>query len=155
MRIRTLKNKKGFSLLEIVVVLAIVALIMAGVAYSIGAGRKSSKANDVAQKMRTVETGLYEYKSAKGSLPLLATAGAFPAALGPYIPSEITAAFKYKCDSTDNKAVIKTDAMSDATEASDVATRLQNMNICSTATANADKTIDCVLKTFDGSAKCT
>lgn len=153
--LRILKNKKGFTLLEIVVVLAIIALVMSGVAYSINAGKKSSKANDIAQKMRTVETGLYEYKSAKGTLPAQATMGNFPTALGLYIPSEITSIFKYKCDSTTNQAVIRTDAMSDSAEASDTATRLQNMNLCSTATANSDKTVDCVLKSLDGSAKCT
>jgi len=149
------KGQRGFTLIELVVVLAIIALIMLGVVIGISQGRKSGKTQETVSKLRTVETGLYEYKTYKGTLPLLATMGAFPAALNAYIPSDIRSTHQYQCNSTDNKAIIKTPAFSDASEANDVATKLTDQGLCSATSVSAQNEISCTLKTFDGTAKCT
>lgn len=152
---KQLRDSKGFTLIELVVVFALIALVMVGVVYSISKGRQTGQTQKVTSDLRTVETGLFQYKTYKGTLPQQATMGAFPAALNAYVSAELRAVHKYQCDTTNNKAVIRTPAMSSSSEATDVATMLQDSGLCSSAVANADKTIDCTLKSFDGSANCT
>lgn len=151
---KRLKNSKGFTLIELVVVFALIALVMVGIVYSISKGRQSGAAQSTSANLRTIETGLFQYKTYKGTLPAQATMGAFPAALNAYVSPELRANHKYKCDTTAKQAVIETPALASAQEASDIAAILQDSGLCSTATTNANNTIDCILKSFDGSANC-
>jgi prepilin-type N-terminal cleavage/methylation domain-containing protein len=159
--VKSAKNDKGFTLVELVVVIAVIALLMVGVAISVGMGRKAGTTSSGASKMRTIEAGLHEYKTYKGSLPVQATmSSTWPAALNSYVDPDLRGGgaypHGYQCDGTSKTATIRTPAFANATEATDIRSKLVDQGLCdSTSKTTANNEVDCVLSTFQGSAGCT
>jgi prepilin-type N-terminal cleavage/methylation domain-containing protein len=71
----SLKNKKGFTLIELVIVLAIAALIILVVLQAVGAAQKSQRDNARKNKAAQIESYLTEYASntGNGSVPATLT----------------------------------------------------------------------------------
>jgi len=150
-------NQKGFTLIELVVVLALIALIMLGVVIGISSARKAGVARDIESRIRTIETGLYEYKTYKGILPSTTTMELLDniVALRAYVPDEIRSSWGYQCDRTTNQVTVLTPAISSSDEATDVSARLVDKDICSsTSLIPGSNQISCVLKQFNGTAQC-
>jgi prepilin-type N-terminal cleavage/methylation domain-containing protein len=158
--LKLLKSNRGFTLVELVVVIAVIALIMAGVALSIGMGRKAGSVSSAASKMRTIEAGLHEYKTYKGAIPAQAEMSTtWPEALEAYVSSELRAGgaepHGYQCAAATKTATIRTPAFTNAAEAGDVKTKLVDQGLCeSDSTVTAANEVDCVVATLKGTAGC-
>ena len=157
---KDIKNNKGFTLLEFVVVIALAAVIMVAVALLITKGKDSASFSDTNDKLQIVQAGLAERKVYNPNMPLQTTASTtWPAALTPYIPAELRAGgtfpHSYQCNAATNQIVVVTPALQDAAQADAVLQRLKDNNTCSAAsTATAGFAIQCIMKPFDGTARC-
>jgi len=89
---KTLKFQKGFSLLEIMIVLGIIGGIVALVATTVSGGAESAKKKETALHAANVQSGLLRYQQDMGKLPetseglnVLITSPGSPKWGGPYV----------------------------------------------------------------------
>ena len=157
----SIRNNKGFTLLEFVVVIALAAVIMVGVSILITKGKESAAFSDTNGKMQIIIAGLAERKVFNPNMPVQAALNTtWPAALNPYIPADLrvggTAPHAYQCAAGVNNVVVRTPQLQDTQQATAVRQRLIDNGTCTAASpaVTADFRIDCIVAPFAGSASC-
>lgn len=151
---RFLRNSKGFTLLEFVIVIGLAAMLIGVTTLLITKGRMAVNVSTTQERLRIISTGLSEYFLYKNSLPAQATSGAWPSSLENYVESEFRSgdlAHLYMCAADD--VTIQTPAFESANAANAIMTRLVDQNLCTSASLSGTA-INCVLKDFSGIAKC-
>lgn len=157
---KTVRESRGFTLLEFVVVIALAAVIMAAVALLITKGKHSANFSSTNDKLQLIQAGLAERKIFNPRMPLQAASSTtWPNALTPYIPADLrgggTFPHAYQCSSATNQVVILTPVLEDADQAASVLQRLKDNSTCSAASTVSGTAINCILKAFDGTASCS
>ncbi|MBT9168150.1 MAG: hypothetical protein DDT19_01495 [Syntrophomonadaceae bacterium] len=148
-------NNAGFTLIEFVAVVALIAVLAAGAAILIGKARESAALSEVSSKLRTIEIGLTEFFTYRGNLPTQGKWPAgFPVTLHAYISPELRTGgktFDYACGG--NHVWIRTSPLSSPAEAANVATKLRDAGICSHTHLDGLRVL-CILQRFTGNANC-
>lgn len=156
-----IQDKKGFTLIELVIVIALGAMITAGVTVLITQGRQATVTSVAGERIRTIQAGLSEYKMYKGSFPLQAASNTtWPAAIQAYAPADYQAAgaapHGYTCDATSKSVTIRTPAFASAAEGGNARTKLLDSGVCdSTSPAlTAAFEVDCIIPAYKSTAGC-
>lgn len=157
---KPVKNARGFTLLEFVVVIALAAVIMAAVALLITKGKHSAGFSAANDNLQLIQAGLAERKVFSPKMPLQAALSTtWPAAMTPYIPADLRGGgnfpHAYQCVAATNQITIQTPVLEDATQAASVLQRLKDNNTCSATSTVVGNNINCILKAFDGTASCS
>lgn len=145
-------GNRGITFIELLVVFAIVALVIAIVDITC-IGNLSEVQKKIVKDTTAIEIGLLQFEHSKRYLPSQATVGGFPAALNSIDPT-IRANYKYACYNTGNKVIIRVPASLSSGETSRVSTFLVKSGLCSGAVVQVDKTIDCTLRSLNGTVNC-
>ncbi|MDJ0812370.1 MAG: type II secretion system protein [Woeseiaceae bacterium] len=69
----TTRQQRGFSLVELAIVLLIMAIILGGLVAPLAAQRESERANDARDQLRDVEKAIYGFAAVNGFIPCPAT----------------------------------------------------------------------------------
>lgn len=155
-----LRSKKGFTLLEFVVVVALAAVLIGLTAILLTKARGAANFSTTQERIRIISTGLSEHTMFRNSLPAQTNMSAtWPETLSTYIEAEFRAggelAHGYQCDTTTNNVVLRTPAFESQDAAEAIRVRLVDQNICTEASVVADDNrIDCVLRAFADNARC-
>lgn len=155
-----LRSKKGFTLLEFVVVVALAAVLIGLTAILLTKARGAANFSTAQERIRIISTGLSEHAMFRNSLPAQTNMSAiWPETLNTYIEADFRAggelAHGYQCDTTTNNVVLRTPAFESQDAAEAIRVRLVDQNICTEASVVADDNgIDCVLRTFADNARC-
>ncbi len=158
--LRYARNEKGLTLIEMIVVIALVGVFLATVGIMISKGRKASSEGDYSQKIGIVIDGLAEKKMYSKVLPADSAnnngwGAQADGVLFDYIPTELHADWKYDCAA--GVVTVTTPAYDSNDNAKAALTKLKDTNICAAASVvNAvdNKKVDCVVVQFNGSAGC-
>ena len=156
----SIRNNKGFTLLEFVVVIALAAVIMVGVSILITKGKESAAFSDTNGKMQIIIAGLSERKVFNANMPAAAGSTTWPATLTPYIPADLraggTAPHSYQCTAGTQNITVTTPVLQDAQQAAAVLQRMKDNGTCTAAsTASGAHAVQCIVAPFAGSANCS
>ena len=154
---RFLSNRRGFTLIEFVVVVALAAALIGLTAILLAKGKAAANFSTTQERIRAISTGLTEYVMFKHSLPVAADfVSTWPAVLDTYVEADFRTgaiAHEYKCATSD--LVVRTPTFESQTSAEAILTRLQDQKICATGSeVNSSNGIDCVVTAFQGTARC-
>lgn len=148
--IKSIKNSKGFTLIELVLVIALGALIMLGAMTMYGKSRDTATADQIVKGTHTIMAGLTELRLYKGVLP---AGTSWPASATNYVGSELTTAYGYNCAS--GVLRITTPICDSAEQATRVLAKLTDQTLCESGSAVASgNRITCIVKGFNGNAGC-
>lgn len=154
-------GKKGFTLIELVIVIALGAIITGGVTVLITQARQQTITSVAGDRVRLIQTGLAEYKMYKGTFPLQAAANTtWPAALTAYVPTDYQVGgltpHGYQCVAADKDVIVRTPAFASATEGGNARTKLIDQGLCdSTSPAlTAAFEVDCLIPAFKDTSGC-
>lgn len=149
------KNQKGMTIVELVVVIALIGVFLAAVAMMVTKGRTASKEGDLAKKTDVVISSLAEYKMYKSTMPTLAALTAFSgvATLTSYIPTDLQT-WRYMCAAGGN-AIVEIPGYENNAAAIAARAKLIDMGICDSTTAVPGATaVNCVIKQMVGNSGC-
>jgi len=154
---KCLRNKRGFTLIEFVVVVALAAALIGLTAILLAKGKAAANFSTTQERIRAISTGLTEYVIFKHSLPVAADmTTVWPAVLNDYVEADFRTgaiAHGYQCAGSD--VVLQTPTFESADSAGAILTRLKDQRICAdSSTVNKNLGIDCVLTAFQGTARC-
>ena len=136
------QRRWGFTLTEIVIALALVAIVLAGVLKGVEVMIASSSVNSAATKITQAAHGINEYRLLYKTIP----SGTAWTPLNDFVDSSIRAEHSYRCDiGTGNKVVITTTY----TFNSSPKQKLEDQGVCTSSSVyNANKTFSCYLSVF-------
>lgn len=142
-----LRCRRGMTLIEIIIVLALGALVMVAAVISITAMRKSSDTSTLNSDLQRIVYGINEYQMISKTLP---TGNSWPAVLNDFIDSGLRSDYSYVCGASTSNVITITSVekfQSDPTQ------KLKDQNMCtndSRTLYNSDKTVTCVPVVFAG-----
>jgi type II secretory pathway pseudopilin PulG len=133
-------GERGMTLVEVVVVMALMILIMAAATASIKAMGKSSDVNKLSNDLTRIVYGINEYQLISKKI---SPSGEdwWPGELNDFVDAGLQSTYKYRCDNlTGNIVVITTFG----TYNFDPTPKLIDQNLCTGSSSwNADKTVSC------------
>lgn len=137
-----LRRRGGFTLTEIVIALALVALILLGALKGVEVMSASSSVSTAVNKITQAAHGINEYRLLNKRIPL----GAAWTPLVDFVESPIRAEHSYRCEAgTSNRVVITTTY----TFNSSPKQKLEDQGVCTSSSVyNMDKTFSCYLSLF-------
>ena len=148
--IKSIKKNEGFTLVELVLVIALGALIMLGAMTLYSKSRETATADQIIKGTHTIMAGLTELRLYKGALP---AGSSWPASASNYVSSDLTSTYGYSCSS--GVLRITSPACDSAEQASKVLAKLTDQTLCeSGSTVTTGNRIVCVVKGFNGNAGC-
>lgn len=144
------KKEQGFTLIELILVIAVGAMIMLAAMVLYNKSRDTAVTDTNVKNIHTIMAGLSELRMYKGKL----TAGAtWPTDTGSYVESSLSSQYAYSCASGVLK--ITTPASDDAAQAARLLTKMSDQGLCDTGSAVVGTTkVECIIKSFNGSAGC-
>ena len=152
------KEDSGFTLIELILVIALGAMIVLGAMVLYARGRDSAVVNTTVQGLQNVVSGLSEYKMYKGSIPAAtswtAAITAVPS-LANYVDSTTQSSYGYKCASS--VLTITTPAADNAAQATKLLGKLMDQGTCDTGSVintGSSSKVDCIIPSFNGSSGC-
>lgn len=86
-------TRKGFTLVELIVVIVVLAILSGIAVMKYIDLRNAALAAQVAQEVRAVQIGAFNYFAEKETWPPETGAGAVPIGLGPLLPGQLAASF--------------------------------------------------------------
>ncbi len=154
---KCLRNRRGFTLIEFVVVVALAAALIGLTAILLAKGKAAASFSTTQERIRAISTGLTEYVMYKHSLPAAADmTSSWPEALNDYVEADFRTgaiAHGYQCASSD--LVLQTPTLESSTSAAAILTRLKDQRICESDSEVTDSNaINCVVTAFKGTARC-
>ena len=130
----------GMTLIEVVMVITLMAVIIAGAVAGIKVMSNSSAAGTFSNELNQIIYGINEYKMINKKIPV---SGSWPSSLNDFVEASLRGRYSYKCDSsTSNKVTITTSYVFGA----DPTQKLKDQDLCtndSNTSYNADKTVAC------------
>lgn len=132
----------GFTLTEVVIALALVALVAVGVVKGVELMTTSSSVSTAVSKLTQAAHGINEYRLLTKRIPT----GTDWTPLNDFVDSNIRNEHSYRCDAgTGNRVVITTTY----TFSSSPKQKLEDRGVCTSSSAyNTDKTFTCYLAVF-------
>lgn len=156
---KKLKNTRGFTLLEFVVVVALAAALIGMTAILLTKGRAAANFSTTQERIRVITAGLSEARMFRNSLPAQDTMSpTWPAGLTSYVEAEFRAGgvyeHGYQCSS--NNVTLQTPPFESNAAAVAIMNKLVDQNVCTSGSSvpNNGNRINCILSTFSGSAQC-
>lgn len=148
--IKSIKNNKGFTLVELVLVIALGALIMLGAMTMYSKSRDTATADRIVKSTHTIMAGLTELRLYKGAIP---AGTSWPASATNYVSTELSSSYGYSCAS--GVLRITSPACDSAEQANKVLAKLTDQTLCETGSNVASgNRISCIVKGFNGNAGC-
>lgn len=153
--LKAARNQKGFSLIELIVVIALVGVMLGVAGILVVKGRSVSKEGENHQKIGMVINALNERKMYASTLPTQAAAAAMSgiASLTPYVPSDLQT-WQYQCVAGGN-AIVTIPGYESNANAIAARQKLVDNGTCDATTAAPGATsVACVIKQFVGNSGC-
>ncbi len=147
--VKTVKNNKGFTLLELILVIALGAVIMAAAIMLYQKARDSAIMDENAKAVQAIMAGLSELRLYTGVLPSGAT---WPAATNAYVDAKLRAQYGYSCSG--GTLTLTTPVLDSNSQASGLLTKFTDQGLCVAGSVVNSTQVACTPTGFQGSAGC-